>query len=51
MEQILEYYSRILQTIASRFYDDIKEYIIDQRKIIILLKIYDLLKNYEKIKK
>ena len=48
MEQILEYYTKILQTIANRFYNDIKEYLIDQRKIIILLKIYELLKNCEK---
>ena len=48
MEQILEYYTKILQTIANRFYNDIKEYLTDQRKIIILLKIYEFLKNCEK---
>ena len=48
MEQIIEYYSKILQTIASAFYNDIKEYLIDQRKIIILLRIYNLLRNCEK---
>ena len=48
MEQIIEYYSKILQTIASAFYNNIKEYLIDQRKIIILLKIYNLLRNCEK---
>jgi hypothetical protein len=48
IEQILEYYTKILQTIANRFYNDIKVYLTDQRKIIILLKIYERLKNCEK---
>jgi hypothetical protein len=49
MEQIIDFYSRILENIVSLFYNDIKDNLIDQRKIVLLLKIYEKLKYYEKI--
>jgi hypothetical protein len=49
MEEIIEFYVRILENIVSLFYNDIKENLIDQRKIVLLLKIYYKLKYYEKI--
>jgi hypothetical protein len=49
MEQIIEFYVRILENIASLFYNDIKDNLIDQRKIVLLLKIYFKLKYYDKI--
>jgi len=49
MEEIIEFYVRILENIVNLFYNDIKENLIDQRKIVLLLKIYYKLKYYEKI--
>ena len=49
MEQIIESYSIILENIASKFYNEIKEYLTNQRKIVLLLQIYDKLKLYEKM--
>jgi hypothetical protein len=49
MEQIIESYSIILENIASKFYNEIKEYLTNQRKIVLLLQIYDKLDLYEKM--
>jgi hypothetical protein len=48
MEQILDFYSRILENIANKFYNEIKDYLINQRKIILLLKIFDIIQINEK---
>jgi len=47
MLKIIELYSNILQNISSKFYNDIKEYLVDIQKIIIFIKIYNLFKKYE----
>jgi len=49
MGQIIDFYSRIIENLVSLFYNDIKDNLIDQRKIVILLKIYHKLKKYDKI--
>ena len=52
LEQIIEFYSKILENISDKFYQEIKDYLTNQRKIILLLKIYNLIKDAEqKLKK
>ena len=47
LEQIIEFYSKILENISDKFYQEIKDYLTNQRKIVLLLKIYNLIKNAE----
>jgi hypothetical protein len=47
MEQIIDFYSKILENISDKFYNEIKDYLSNQRKIILLLKIYKLIKDEE----
>ena len=49
IEQIIDFYIRILENLVGLFYNDIKDNLIDQRKIVLLLKIYYKLKYYDKI--
>ena len=47
LEQIIEFYSKILENISDKFYQEIKDYLTNQRKIVLLLKIYNLIKDAE----
>jgi hypothetical protein len=47
IEKIIKLYSNIMECIASKFYNEIKEYLINQRKIILMQQIYDKLVYYE----
>jgi len=47
MEQIIDFYSKILENISDKFYQEIKDYLTNQRKIILLLKIYNTIKDAE----
>jgi hypothetical protein len=46
-EQIIEFYSKILENISDKFYKEIKDYLTNQRKIVLLLKIYNVIKDAE----
>jgi hypothetical protein len=43
IEFIIIFYSKITEIISNNFYEEIKNYLINQRKIILLLKIYKIL--------
>jgi len=47
LEQIIDFYSKILENISDKFYQEIKDYLTNQRKIILLLKIYNTIKDAE----
>ena len=47
LEQIIDFYSKILENISAKFYQEIKDYLTNQRKIILLLKIYNTIKDAE----
>jgi hypothetical protein len=47
MDQTIDFYSKILENISDKFYNEIKDYLTNQRKIILLLKIYDIIKDAE----